>query len=66
MNLLLGRFGTVGAFTSSDKGAECWYMYCGVSVGVVRAAVIPLCSGLVWSKIELKSVSSLCSVPMVV
>ena len=44
-------------------------------MGVVRAAVIPLCwalfkiiqcSGLIWSTIELKSVSSLCSVPMVV
>ena len=50
-------------------------VYCGVNVGVVRVAVISLCwalfkiiqySGLIWSTIELKSVSGLCSVPMVV
>ena len=74
MNLLLRRFGTVGAFASSGKGGKCWYIVELMWEWSV-AAVIPLCwalfkiiqcSGLIWSTIELKSVSGLCSVPMVV
>ena len=74
LNLLLRHFGTVGAFASSVKGGKCWYIvelvweWSGLQWYHHVGPCLRCFTVLDWFgvNLKLKSVSGLCSVPVVV